>query len=99
MCCFFLTLMFLGPRFGFLIYWLLAPIRVNAAINAFNFPWLVGIAGLIFLPWTILMYAIVFPLNGWDWLWIGLAVAADIFTYVGSAEKRKSVPYYPSSAP
>jgi hypothetical protein len=91
--------MVLGPRFAFLIYWLLAPVRVNAAINAFNFPWLVGIAGLIFLPWTILMYAIVFPLNGWDWLWIGLAVAADIFTYVGSAEKRKSVPYYPSSAP
>ena len=25
------------------------------------------------------MYAIVFPLNGWDWLWIGLAVAMDIF--------------------
>ena len=99
MCCFFLTLMFLGPRIGFLVYWLLAPIRVNAAINAFNFPWLVGIAGLIFLPWTMLMYPIVFPLNGWDWLWIGLAVACDIFTYVGGAEKRKSVPYYPETAP
>lgn len=99
MCCFFLTLMFLGPRIGFLVYWLLAPIRVNAAINAFNFPWLVGIAGLIFLPWTMLMYAIAFPLNGWDWLWIGLAVACDIATYVGSAEKRRSVPFYPETAP
>ena len=65
---FFLTLMILGPHIGLLVYWLLAPIRVNAAINAYNFPWLVGIEGLIFLPWTILMYAIVFPLNGWDWL-------------------------------
>ena len=64
--------------------------RVNAGINAFNFPWLVGIAGLIFLPWTMLMYPIVFPLNGWDWLWIGLAVACDIATYLsGLGHKGK----------
>jgi hypothetical protein len=99
MCCFFLTLMFLGPRFGFLIYWLLAPLKVQLAFNAFNFPWLVGIAGLVFLPWTILMFVIVAPLNGWDWLWIGLAVAADIATYMGGTYKRKEVPYYPSTAP
>jgi hypothetical protein len=97
MCCFFLTLMFLCPRIGFLVYWLLAPVRVNPAINAFNFPWLVGIAGLIFLPWTVLMYTIVFPLNGWNWLFIGRA--CDIFTYAGGAEKRRSVPYYPETAP
>ena len=68
-------------------------------ICQFNLPWLVGIAGLLFLPWTILMYTIVFPLNGWDWLWIGLAVACDIFTYTGGMYKRKSVPYYPETAP
>jgi len=50
MCCFFLSLMFLGPRFAFLIYWLIAPLRVNAAFTGFNFPWLVGLLGLIFLP-------------------------------------------------
>ena len=84
--------MFLGPRIGFLVYWLLAPIRVNAAINAFNFPWLVGIAGLIFAPWTILIYTIVFPLNGWDWLWIGLAIGADIATYMGARTSVKKFP-------
>jgi hypothetical protein len=99
MCCFFLGLVFLGPRFGFLIYWLIAPVRVNAAIEAFNFPWLVGILGLVFAPWTILMYAIVFPLNGWDWLWIGLAIGADIATYMGGTLKRKDIPMYPESAP
>jgi hypothetical protein len=99
MCCFFLGLMFLGPRFGFLIYWLLAPLKVNLAFTGLNFPWLVGIAGLVFLPWTILMWVIVAPLNGWDWLWIGLAVAADIATYMGGTYKRKEVPYYPSTAP
>ena len=99
MCCFFLGLWFLGPRFAFLIYWLLAPLKVNLAFTGLNFPWLVGIAGLVFLPWTILMFVIVAPLNGWDWLWIGLAIGADIATYMGGTYKRKEVPYYPSTAP
>ena len=38
------------------------------------------------------MYTIVFPLNGWDWLWIGLAIGADIATYMGP---RKSVKKFP----
>jgi hypothetical protein len=91
--------MFLGPRFAFLIWWLIAPVRVTAAFNQFNFPWLVGIAGLIFIPWTTLMYTIIFPLNSWDWLWIGLAIAADIFTYTSGVYKRKAIPYYPETAP
>ena len=78
MCCFFATLMFFGPRLGFLVWWLIAPLRVNLALQDFNLPWLVGILGLIFAPWTILMYTIVFPLNGFDWVWIGLAIGADL---------------------
>ena len=99
MCCFFLSLMFLGPRFAFLVYWLLSPARVTAAFAAFNFPWLVGIAGLIFIPWTALMYVLIFPLNNWDWLWLGIAVALDIFTYTSGMYKRKAIPYYPETAP
>lgn len=99
MCCFFATLMFFGPRLAFLIYWLIAPVRVNAAFAGFNLPWLVGIAGLLFAPWTALMYVIVFPLNSWDWLWVGLAIACDVASYVGGYHNRKQVPYYPSTAP
>jgi hypothetical protein len=94
MCCFFASLLFFGPRLAFLVYWLLAPLRVNVALNNFNLPWLVGLMGLIFVPWTILMYTIVFPLNGFDWLWIGLAVGADIVSYTGGYHNRKQVPYY-----
>jgi len=36
---------------------------VSAAFNNFNLTWLVGLAGLIFAPWTALMYVIVFPLR------------------------------------
>jgi hypothetical protein len=99
MCCFFTVLLFFGPRLAFLVYWLIAPLKVNAAFQAFNFPWLVGLLGLVFVPWFSLMYVIVFPLNGWDWLWLGLALAADIFGYVGGYHNRESVPYYPESAP
>jgi hypothetical protein len=50
MCCFAAAIVFFGPRLGFLVYWLLAPVRVNAVVQNFNFPWLVSLAGLIFAP-------------------------------------------------
>jgi len=99
MCCFFTTLLFFGPRLAFLIYWLIAPVRVNASFATFNFPWLVGLLGLIFVPWAALMYVIVFPVTGFDWVWIGLGLFADIAGYVGGYENRKKVPYYPETAP
>jgi hypothetical protein len=99
MCCFFVSLVFFGPRLAFLIYWLLAPVRVTTAFATFNFPWLVSLLGLIFIPWTSLMYVIIFPLNGWDWLWLGFGVLADVASYVGSYHKRQMVPGYPSNDP
>ena len=94
MCCFFASLMFFGPRLAFLVYWLIAPVRVSAAFADFNFPWLVGILGLVFAPWTSLMYVLVFPLNGFDWVWVGLALGADIVSYVGGYHNRQQVPGY-----
>lgn len=94
MCCFFISLFAFGPRVAFLIYWLLAAPRVNLSFAGFNFPWLVGILGLVFIPWTVLMYVIVFPLSGFDWIWLGLGVFADITAYSASVYKRKQVPGY-----
>ena len=48
MCCFFTALVFFGPRLGFLVYWLIAPVRVSLAFADFNFPFLVSLLGLIF---------------------------------------------------
>ncbi len=96
MCCFVVSLFAFGPRLAFLVYWLIpaGQLKVNLAFKEMSLPWLVGILGLIFAPWTILMYVIVFPLNGFDWIWLGLGIAADIFSYVGGYHKRQSVPYY-----
>jgi hypothetical protein len=40
------------------------------------------------------MYTIVFPLNGWDWVWIGLAIGADVVSYTTQYQNRHKVPGY-----
>jgi hypothetical protein len=100
--------LFFGPRLAFLIYWIIAPVRVRASFDAFNLPILVGILGLVFAPFFTLMYVLVFPLNGYDWFWLGLALAIDVAGYIGGDRNRHKVPGYsnmmpgdvpPSSAP
>ena len=95
MCCFFVSLVAFGPRLAFLVYWLIAPVRVSTAFASFNLPWLVGIAGLIFIPWTALMYVLIFPLNGFDWIWLGFGIMADVASYVSGWHTRRQVPVYP----
>jgi hypothetical protein len=87
-------LVFLGPRAGILIWWLINPVRWELAFNSFIWPFL----GFIFLPWTTLMYVIVAPVGGvtgFDWVWMGLAVLSDISMYAGGGfGNRKRVPGY-----
>lgn len=81
MCCLFTVLMFLGPRAGILVWWLMDQVRWNVAFDSFIWSFL----GFLFLPWTTLMYVGIFPggINGFDWVWLGLAVLADIGMYSG----------------
>lgn len=94
MCCFFTTLLFFGPRLAFLIYWLIWPVRVQLVLNT----WIWPLLGLIFLPWTTLMYVIVatpgIGLVGFDWFWMVVALIADLGGYAGGAQNRKRVPGY-----
>ena len=81
MCCFFTILLFLGPRAGILVWWLVDQTRWQAIFPSFLWPLL----GFLFLPWTTLMYVIVAPggVVGFDWVWLGLALLADLGTYGG----------------
>jgi hypothetical protein len=95
MCCFFTTLVLLGPRFASLIWWLINPFRFSAAFSSVIWP----ILGIIFLPWTTLMYLIVWSpatgIVGLDWLWLGIAVVADIGSYAGGGYgNRNRIPGY-----
>ncbi len=81
MCCFFTTILFLGPRAGVLIWWLIRPAYYQAVFQGFIWP----ILGLIFAPWTTLMYLLVAPggVRLFDWVWLGLAILVDLGTYAG----------------
>ena len=45
------------------------------------------------------MYVLIFPLNGYDWLWLGFGIMADVASYMGGYHNRKAVPYYPENDP
>ena len=85
MCCFLTVLVLLGPRVAAIIWWLVSPVRwvVDAQFSAFSsIIW--PILGIIFVPWTTLMYVIIFPVAGfWDWLFLILAIFTDIATHGG----------------
>jgi hypothetical protein len=38
-------------------------------------------------------------MNGYDWIWLGFGVMADVMSYVGAFHKRQSVPGYPANDP
>jgi hypothetical protein len=61
---------------------------------------LVPLLGIIFLPYTTIMYMLVWKptgIDGWDWLWIILGVILDVTQWIQSAERRKQVPGYPQN--
>jgi hypothetical protein len=92
MCCFLASLVFVGPRLAFIVY-LLFPYGQMKAAMAFNtLIW--PLLGWAFLPWTTLMYMVVYPVYGWSWFLVGLGLVADIATYAAAARQRQDVPYY-----
>ena len=87
MCCFLLALVIFGPRLAFLIYWITpyGQASINAAFNTFIWPLL----GFVFVPWTTLFYALLYPIQSFDWLILGFALFLDIVSWgVGGGRKR-----------
>ena len=74
MCCIFSVLVFLGPRFGLIFWYLYQPGRFDKIFDGWLFP----VLGWLVLPWTTLMWVAVGlgGVSGFDWLWIGLGVLA-----------------------
>ena len=86
MCCIFTILIFLGPRIAGIIWWIARPNYWvgNTQASVFSsFIW--PVLGLIFLPWTTLMWVIVAPggVVWWEWLFVVLAIIVDIGAYTG----------------
>jgi hypothetical protein len=67
------------PRLALLFVW----VFTDLVHDAFD-EWIWPLLGLIFLPFTTLIYVLVWGpggLEGWDWLWVGLAFLLDLATY------------------
>ena len=91
MCCFITSILMVGPRLGILVWWIFNPVYIDALFQT----WIWPLLGFIFLPWSTLGYMAVAPggIIGFDWIILGLAVALDVFTYVGGYREKESVPY------
>jgi len=83
MCCIFASLVLLGPRIVGALWWLFRPVLWQSAFSH----WIWPLLGLVFLPWTTLMWVLVYTggVTGIEWLFIAMAVFADIASYAGSA--------------
>jgi hypothetical protein len=85
-CCFLLLLFAFGPRFALALEWIFGH-RIQAAFVHWWWPAL----GLIFLPWTTLMYVIVWSpggVHGANWIAVGLGAALDFISYVSRSSQR-----------
>ncbi len=91
MCCFFTALLFAGPRLATLVWYMYRPAYVNGAFDSFIW----GFLGWLFLPWTTLMYIMIYPggIVGFDWLILGLGIFADMATFFGGYYERDRIPY------
>jgi len=84
------------PRLALLFIWVFTPL-VNRAFDTFSIPLL----GLVFLPFTTLMYVFSYipgyGLTWWGWLFVILGIFLDMGAYGGSAAaNRTRMPGYSS---
>ena len=98
MGCLFALFAGMFPRLGTLFIWLARPEMFSAA---FGGSWFWPILGIIFLPFTTLMYVILWSpgigLTAWDWTWLILAVVCDVMHYTSTAYyNRNQIPGYSS---
>ena len=94
MPCLFALLAGFAPRIADIVLWIARPTMFTAA---FGGGWLLPLLGIIFLPFTTLMYALLWTpgigLTGWDWMWVIVAVFCDLMHYSSHAYyNRNKIP-------
>jgi hypothetical protein len=90
--------MMLSPRLGIIFLWAFT----NYVQRSFD-TWIWPLLGLIFLPWTTLLYILVAAPSGgvsfWGWLFVGLGLITDLASHANSyASRNQARGYYPMRA-
>ncbi len=63
--------------------------------------WIVPLLGIIFLPFTTVMYMLAWKptgIDGWDWIWILLGFILDVTNWAQGAANRRNIPGYPGGS-
>ena len=94
MPCLFALMAGFAHRLAILFLWLARPTMFSAA---FNGSWFWPLLGVIFLPFTTIMYVILWSpgigLTAWDWMCLILAVVCDLMHYSSTAySNREQIP-------
>jgi hypothetical protein len=87
------------PRVAFLFFWIARPVLVS---DAFGSSWLLPILGVVFLPFTTLVYVLLYHpgigVVGLGWFWVGLAFLIDLSHWFGAYSQRRYVTRYSPGA-
>jgi hypothetical protein len=86
-------------RFFLIFAWIARPVFFNVV---FGGSWILPCLGILFLPFTTLMYAIMktngtMGISGLDWLWLGLAVVIDLAAIGAAGAANRN--YIPQGVP
>ncbi len=87
-----------APRVVLLLAWIFS----DRWSRVWNGDWFVPLLGIVFLPYTTIMYMLAWTptgIQGWDWMWIAMGVLLDIMKWAQIANNRKGIPGYPESQP
>jgi hypothetical protein len=91
MGCLLVLLSAFAPRLVVVFAWIARPTYVDAVFDTWVFPLL----GLIFLPFTTLMWLFLGAppeeIQGFDWVWIVFAVLLDLGHYASHYAQRSTV--------
>ena len=99
MGCLFVLIAVLSPRLALILTWIFTP-WVDRATGAFIWPLL----GLVFLPLTTLTYVILwntggYGVDGWEWIFVVLAVFADLASFRARRYGRRPAQAYQVRSP
>jgi hypothetical protein len=85
-CCLFAIVLAGAPRFALFFWWLMQRAYVTLAFKGSQI-W--GLLGFLFLPWTTLMWVIVYPggISFVNWFFLALAFMVDMGTYFGGGRE------------
>jgi len=86
--CIFVLIALLSSRLALALVWIFTP-WVDRAFGPIIWP----ILGIIFLPWTTLLYVLFWNtggrgVTGWEWILVILGVFVDVASHGASARRR-----------